>query len=476
MRNDLPDLRPDRAEGTPIYLQLYARFRRAIAQGQLRPGDRVPAVRALASELNLARGTVEAAYQLLVSEGYLMPRGPAGTVVSPQLATHAYSAVAPEVVPQTSFHADVGSAERPLQLGLPALDAFPRALWTRLAARRLRSQSGNDLAYPNARGDAGLREAIAAYLGVSRGIACSAQQVFITAGHRGSLDLICRTLLEPGDACWFEDPGYPHARLLLEGAGARLVPLPVDGEGLRVDVGLQRAANARFAVVTPSHQSPLGVSLSLPRRLALLDWANAAGAWVIEDDYDSEYRYQGRPLPALKSLDRQGRVLYAGTFSKVLFPGLRLAYLVVPESQVARFVRSAEVFQQHCPALSQATVADFLTQGHFARHLRRMRNLYALRRGYLTDALHAAFGDRLRIDLQAGGIQLLAQLDAGEDDRALAERINACGIGVHALSNWTLQERHPPGLLMGFTNLASAEQARDVVARMKAAMQSPTLP
>ena len=254
------------------------------------------------------------------------------------------------------------------------------------------------------------------------------------------------------------------------------MPLPVDGEGLCVDVGLQRAANARFAVVTPSHQSPLGVSLSLPRRLALLDWANAAGAWVIEDDYDSEYRYQGRPLPALKSLDRQGRVLYAGTFSKVLFPGLRLAYLVVPENQVARFVRSAEVFQQHCPSLSQATVADFLTQGHFARHLRKMRNLYALRRGYLSEALHAAFGDRLRIDLQAGGIQLLAQLDAGEDDRALAERINACGIGVHALSNWTLRERHPPGLLMGFTNLASAEQARDVVARMKAAMQPSALP
>jgi GntR family transcriptional regulator/MocR family aminotransferase len=471
-----PDLRPDRAAGTPIYLQLYTRVRQAIARGQLRPGDRVPAVRALASELNLARGTVEAAYQLLVAEGYLLPRGPAGTVVSPQLVTHAYSAVAPEAAPRTTFHADGGHAQRPLQLGLPALDAFPRALWTRLAARRLRTLSSGDLAYPSAIGHAPLREAIAAYLGVSRGITCNAQQVFITAGHRGSLDLICRTLLQPGDPCWFEDPGYPYARALLEGAGARIVPLPVDGEGLRVDIGLQRAANARFAVVTPSHQSPLGVSLSLPRRLALLDWANAAGAWVIEDDYDSEYRYQGRPLPALKSLDRQGRVLYTGTFSKVLFPGLRLAYLVVPQSQVVAFARSAEVFQQHCPALLQATVADFLGQGHFARHLRKMRSLYAVRRGYLIDALHEAFGERLRIDLQAGGIQLLAQLDAGEDDRALAERINACGIGVHALSNWTLEERHPPGLLMGFTNLANADQARSVVNRMKAAMQLPALP
>ncbi len=236
----------------------------------------------------------------------------------------------------------------------PALDAFPRKVWTRLAARQLRHQGLEGLVYPDARGHAGLRTAIATYLGLSRGIACHPAQVFVCAGYRACLDLVVQTLLTPGDACWFEEPGYFIARRALQTAGLELIPVPVDDAGLDVAAGLAQAPTARCALVTPSHQSPLGVALSLPRRLALLDWAQRQQAWIIEDDYDSEYRYQGKPLPALKSLDDQGRVLYAGTFSKVLFPGLRLAYLVVPPEQIEAFTLSADHLHNHAPQLLQA--------------------------------------------------------------------------------------------------------------------------
>lgn len=464
-------LTPDRDQATPIYLQLYQRLREAIAAGRLQPGERVPSVRALASELNLARGTVEAAYQLLIGEGYLLPRGPAGTVVSPQLPHAPTGACVPATPRQTTRSSDgPGSDAAPFQLGLPALDAFPRKLWSRLGARHLRLLACADLDYPPAQGLLALRRSLVRYLGVSRGIACEPDQIFITANYRSSLLLIRQALLKPGDSCWFEDPGYFKARGVLEGADLKLIPVPVDEQGLCVEQGQTLAVDARCALVTPSHQSPLGVSLSLPRRLALLDWAQASQAWIIEDDYDSEYRYIGRPLPALKSLDHGGRVLYCGTFSKVLFPGLRLAYLVVPRAQVERFSDCVRTFDHGCPALSQAITADFLDQGHFARHLKRMRTLYAERRRFLATALEAVFGSRLRVELQAGGIHLLARLKAEEDDRALAARAQRAGLAVLALSEWAQQHPCGSGLLLGFTNIASAEQALHLARRLAAAI------
>ncbi|MGG2395720.1 PLP-dependent aminotransferase family protein [Pseudomonas sp. SH1-B] len=464
-------LAPERDQSTPIYLQLYQRLREAISDGRLQPGERVPSVRALASELNLARGTVETAYQLLVGEGYLLARGPAGTVVSPQLAHVSTPAVQPSASPQTLHPISASTHDAlPLQLGLPALDAFPRKLWSRLGSRHLRQMSPADLGYPAAAGLPALRRSIVRYLGVSRGIACEPEQVFITAGFRNTLLLIRQALLHAGDSCWFEDPGYFKARQTLEGADVRLVPVPVDAQGLRIEHALATAEDARCALITPSHQSPLGVSLSLPRRLALLDWATARNAWIIEDDYDSEYRYIGRPLPALKSLDHAGRVLYCGTFSKVLFPGLRLAYLVVPREQVARFEACARDFDHACPALPQAVTADFLDQGHFARHLKRMRTLYAERRDHLAKALETVLGARLRVELQAGGIHLLARLDAAQDDRALATRAQAEGLAVMALSQWSQQHPCGSGLLLGFTNVASAEQALHLARRLAEAI------
>lgn len=466
-------LRPGREKGEPLYIQLYRRYRDAIADGKLRPGDRVPSVRSLASELNLARGTVEAAYQMLISEGYFVARGAAGTIVSPRLASlpEPNQDDAPTVSVQPASRSPAVAPEPlPFQPGLPALDAFPHKLWARLAGRNLRTLKTTALVYPDPAGYGPLRHAIARYLGISRGITCSHEQVFITAGYRGALELAHRSLLKAGDQGWFEDPGYLHARNYLMHAGLHLTPVPVDEEGLNVGKGRQRAAHARFAVVTPTHQSPMGVALSLPRRLELLDWASQHKAWVIEDDYDSEFRYHGRPLPALKSLDRDDRVLYAGTFSKALFPGLQLAYLVVPSSQIQRFRDTANYLPGPGPVLTQASVADFMEQGYFARHLRKMRSLYATRREYLIDALLRELGEHLHIQPRAGGLHVLAHLHTGENDSALAAEAEARGLAVQALSNWRIHNSAQGGLIMGFANFTTAKEATDAVQRLKKAL------
>jgi GntR family transcriptional regulator/MocR family aminotransferase len=457
----------DPSEGTPYYRQIYASVRDAVAGGRLRPGDRVPSIRSLASALGIARGTVEAAYDLLIGEGYLLPQGQAGTRVA-ALGPHAARPGRPR--PAAPAAALPGPRPvRPFQVGLPALDAFPYALWSRLTARRLRGATRLDHSYPAPAGDPRLREAIAAYLALSRGLRCAPSQVFITAGYRQTLDLVARTLLRPNDAVWIEDPGYPPTRLLVEAHGARVVPVPVDAEGLLVAAGRRCAAQARLAVVTPSHQCPLGVALALPRRLELLAWAAASGARVLEDDYDGEFRYQGRPLPALTGLDREGVVYYAGTFSKVLLPSLRLAYVVVPEPDVPRFETTCATFHGGCPQLVQSVVADFMLEGHFARHVKKMRGLYARRRAAVVEGLRAVFGARLHVELQAGGMHLLARLAGRTDDRALARAARRAGLEIQALSDW--QHHHPiePGLLLGFTNVAGPAAARSLAETLRAA-------
>ncbi|KDE35695.1 PLP-dependent aminotransferase family protein [Kosakonia radicincitans] len=455
---------------TPLYLQLYQRYRDAITTGRLSPGERVPSIRNLASELHVARGTVEMAYQMLVSEGYLVTKGAAGTRVSPQLARlpnagnppqHRTSGEQPYQVRQTG---DI----LPFQPGVPALDAFPRKIWSRLSGQTLRMIEATMMNYPDPAGYAPLREAIATYLGISRGIACAPEQVFITTGYQGALELLCRTVLRTGDSGWYENPGYFPGRYALQQMGMTLTPVPVDEEGLQVAAGQQMAPNARFAVVTPSHQSPTGVALSLPRRLALLAWANQKDAWIIEDDYDSEFRYHGHPLPALKSLDHEQRVLYTGTFSKVLFPGLRLAYLVVPPALQQTFHEAVNHWPGPGSILPQAMVAAFMQQGHFVRHLRKMRQLYAVRRGYLVEALESIIGSSLRIQPQAGGIQILAWLNEHQCDKTLATAAQAAGLGVRALSDWEAGTRQQNGLLMGFTSFTSAEEAQAAVKRLAA--------
>ncbi|MBR8459840.1 PLP-dependent aminotransferase family protein [Burkholderia dolosa] len=482
----------DRRHQLPIYLQICERFRTAIAAGHLRPGDRVPALRGLATQLNTARGTVEQAYTILVDEGYLQMRGAAGTFVSPSLPAALTRAVAPARTPNPMQRIDAAGVPasrdaradappprqppiavamsgepRPLQPGLPALDAFPRKVWHRLVSQRARSGERALLGYPNPAGYRPLREHIATYLALSRGVTCVPEQVFVTGGYRATLELVLRSLARPNDRVWFEDPGYLLARSFLSETGVQLVPVPVDAEGLDVARGVQLDAHARFALVTPSHQSPLGHTLSLARRIALLDWAEKASAWIVEDDYDSEFRYVGRPLPALKSLDRRDHVIYCSTFSKVMYPGLRLAYAVVPERAVERVERVACSMNAGAPTLLQAATADFIEHGHFARHLKRMRALYGERRTLIVHALQHAFGDRLIVEPPPGGIQFAVQFrDAASgpvDDVAVAARARDAGLAVLPLSIWyangrTQQTRR--GLIVGFANVADAGDAR----------------
>lgn len=442
----------------PKYQEIYRRFRLSIDRGQLSPGDRVPSVRSLALELKVARGTVEAAYQLLVSEGFFEARGQAGTVIA--------TVVPPVSVKPLPTMSRATSGPRPLQMGLPALDAFPRKLWARLVTQQVRRTDADSLAMGDVRGAQALQVAIASYLALYRGVECTPQQVFVCAGYAGCLTLLCDALQMAGQRCWFEDPGYLHARQLLIHQGVELVPVPVDRDGLDVEQGMQRDRQARLAIVTPAHQSPLGVALSPARRQALLTWAREQGSWVVEDDYDSEFRYRGQPLASLKSQDVGGRVIHAGSFSKMLFPGLRLGYLVVPASLVETFERSAQALQQRSAQLLQLTVADFLEQGHFTRHLKKMRQLYAQRRGFLVDALRAHCSEFLRVDEQAGGINLLARLQVTVSDHVVAVAANRVGLELQALSQWTLEPRCEQGLLMGFTNVATVQQATDLALKL----------
>jgi GntR family transcriptional regulator / MocR family aminotransferase len=459
----------DPADTQPLYLQIADRLRTAVAAGLLAPGARLPSARGLANQLAVARGTVDAAYALLAGEGAIESRGSAGTVIAPHLSAR----VAPPEQRTMSFRTEGAAPPAPLpfRMGLPALDAFPRKLWSGLTVRAARALGTADLAYPDPAGFLPLRQALAAYLGVARGIACRQEQILVTAGFQGALALVRHVLLRPGDTVWVEDPGYPNARQALEAAGARLVPVRVDAEGMRVQAGAIAAPRARLAVVTPAHQCPLGVALSLPRRLALLAWAAEAGAWVLEDDYDGEFRYVGRPLAALKSLDRGERVLYAGSLSKVLFPALRLGYLVVPDELSDAFLRGARLLTAGPPALEQRVVATFIEQGHFARHLRRMRGLYAARRRALTAALTQRFGDRVALELVAGGMHLLARFPDEAEDSALARRAAAAGLAPTALSSLALAHDCGGGLLLGFANLPE-DTAQAAVAKLASAIDT----
>ena len=446
----------DRSVSGPLHLQIATRLRAAITAGMLAPGARLPSARSLAGQLGVARGTVDAGYAVLIGEGVVVPRGSGGTIVSPELAARASPPVQRRM-PFAARRAEAPGTPLPFRMGLPALDAFPRKLWTSLTVRAARGLGAEALGLPDPAGWRPLREAIAAYLGVSRGILCTPDQVLVTAGFQGALALVTRVLLRPGDPVWVEDPGYILARQALEAAGATLVPVRVDREGLRVAAGMVAAPRAKLAVVTPTHQCPLGVALSLPRRLALLGWAAESSAWVLEDDYDSEFRYTGHPLPALKSLDRGGRVLYAGSFSKVLFPGLRLGYLVVPDELAEAFARASRLGSFGLPPLEQRVAAAFMADGHFARHLRRMRGLYATRRRALAEALTAAFGDAVALELAAGGMHLLARFPGAADDGTLARRAAAAGLAPTALSSLAMAHDCGQGLLLSFTNVPEGD-------------------
>lgn len=472
-----------------IHAQIYSRLRASIEQGQLKPGQRVSSLRALAEELGVARGTVQVAYDRLLGEGYLIARGAAGTFVaefttpSPR-RPQTRKAVAPRSAarrapPGAANDVQIesgGPVPAMLQLGVPALDEFPRKLWTRLLARQVRQ--AHTLTKPAPAGYGPLREALATYLHRSRGFELQPAQVFVVPAYTAGLELAVDALglaggrkSAAGSGVWVECPGYPPTAQLLGRLGLHPHFVPVDEHGLDVDAGMKHFAAAKMAVVTPSHQSPTGVALTLPRRVALLDWASKSGAWIIEDDYDGEYRYRGHPLPALKSLDTGERVIYCGTLSKVMFPGLRLAYVVAPLRHVEAFEEASErAVHGGCPELMQAAVAEFIAQGHFSRHIRRMRTLYARRRAMLAAALRPYEAHGFAVRLQDGGMHLLLDVPSGCDDIAMARLAREAGFGTHALTAWRRGRSGRRALLLGFTNLASEAEAERQVARLMHAL------
>lgn len=462
----------DPASTTPLYRQIYDLVRRDILEGRLAGGQRLAATRDLAEHLAVSRNTVVEAFEQLTAEGYLTGRVGAGTFVAEDLPESLLRAAAPRQAsgdapaPQISargkgYRAWAGRARvvraRPFQVGRPAVDRFPWATWSRLAARRWRALPRGWLDYGDALGYRPLREALARHLRQTRGFDCDPGRIVIVRGSQQGMDLAARVLLDEGEAAWIEDPGYLGARSALEAAGARLVPVPVDGEGLRVDEGRARAPSARLAYVTPSHQYPLGTTLSLARRLELLAWAREAGAWVVEDDYDSDYRFAGRPLASLAGLDGGRRVLYIGTLSKVLFPALRLGFMVVPPEHLDAFVGARYSADRHTSTLEQAVVADFLDGGHFGRHVRRMRTLYRHRQEVLAAAVTARLGDVIDLPFSPTGLHAVGYLRRRGDDREAARRAAEAGVHVSPLSDYCLERRMAPGLLFGYAGFPDDE-------------------
>lgn len=480
----------DRADKNSLYRQLYENLRQAILARRLPGGARLPASRSLAAALNISRNTVTTAYDQLIAEGYLVGKTGAGTFVADELfedeLIFAKTGSRPKknaklhhrlsrrgaVLAKTSVSfSPEPKKPRAFQPGFSAIDEFPLDIWTRILTKRLRRLPRTVLDYGETGGFPPLREAIADYLGTLRGVHCRAAQVIIVNGSQQALDLSARILLDEGDEAWIEDPGYIGARGAFLSAGARLVPVPVDEQGISVREGEKRSANARVAYVTPSHQFPLGIVMSLARRLELLEWASRRRAWIIEDDYDSEFRYDGKPLSALQGLDRENRVIYVGTFSKVMFPSLRLGYLVVPPDLVETFTNSLAFTAYHVPVLEQLALTDFIGEGHFSRHIRRMRALYAERQEILLAEINKKLRDFLGVEKEVAGMHLIGWLKNDFDDQTAAKTALEHGVFVPPLKFFCVREKLPDGLLIGYTGV-SPKEIRTGVERLENAFKS----
>lgn len=480
----------DDAAGTPLYRQVYDQIRQAILGGRFRPGDRLPSTRALAASLDVARITVEQGYEQLAAEGYLESRPGSGRYVARPLPDDLLTAAGPAApgprpgvsgaAATSAWAGRLMEGERPIdgagglddpyeragaglrydfRPGATSRDAFPASLWRRLLARQWRKEGAGLLAYGDAAGYYPLREAIAGYLQRARGVRCEAEQVVITGGTTQAVDLLTRLTVDSGDGAILEDPGFPGARALLTASGARLLLLPVDRQGLCVESlpPIEQARDVRLIYVTPSHQYPLGGTMPLPRRLSLLRWAAAAGAIVVEDDYDSEFRYSGRPVTALQGLDTGGIVVYIGTFSKVLSPGLRLGYVVLPPGLLSPFIAAKRLADRHTPALEQRALADFILEGHFERHLRRLRILYRGRQQTLIEALRRDLPGVCAVEPAAAGMHLVVRLAAGVGENEVARLAASASVGVYPLSRFRPTLPQGPVLLMGYTGLSEDE-------------------
>ena len=454
----------DRSIGVPIFRQIYDGLRRAILDGRLRPGQRIPSTRSLAADLGVSRLPVLNAYEQLLHEGYLVGRTGSGTFVTREIPDHLLRSrtirrltptsrpggIRERAVPNQPSPTSWSFPVVPFQIGLPALDLFPHAAWAKLVAREVRAETPERLAYGDPAGLRGLRVAVAEHLRTSRAVRCMADQILIVPGSQAALRLAAATLLEPNDRVAIEEPGYFGAHRAFRAAAAQLVPVPVDAEGLHVATLQRRGANIRAVYVTPSHQYPLGMTMSASRRFALLDWAARHQAWILEDDYDSEFRYVSRPVGSLQGIDAGDRVIYMGTFSKALFPAVRVGYVVVPPPLWTRFLESRFAFDIFAPTLYQRSLAEFLKTGHFARHLRRMRSAYLERRDALLRGLDRHCGDLVEVHNSDAGLHVTVLLRDGLDDQEVAARLGRRGLAAVPLSNCYVGPVRRQGLLLGF--------------------------
>ncbi len=447
---------------------MYAAVGRAILDGVLAPAARLPSSRALADDLRVSRTTTLLAYEQLIAEGYLETRRGSGTFVAGELPDDLPRASSPPQPARIKHpplsrrgHALAGipaparrlsGPPRAFRLGIPALDRFPFRLWSQLVNRRMRSTTSRQLDYADAGGWLELRKAIAEYVQVGRGTRCAPDQVVIVAGAQRGLQLIGTALLDPGDHVWLEEPGYPGARSALTQAGARIVPVRVDSRGLDVSRGMRDAPHARLAYVTPSNQFPLGVPMTLTRRLALLRWAGKTDAWIVEDDYDSEFRYTSRPLQSLHGLDADGRVIYLGTFAKSIFPALRLGFVIVPNDLTEAFHATRRAADVHPPLLEQMALADFIGDGHYATHLRRMRSVYRERLEALDTAARELCRGALRLRPVQTGLHAVADLD-GVDEERVCQEARDRGIEVAPVGTYYIGRQTARGLLLGFASM-----------------------
>ena len=453
----------------PLYQQVYRRLRESILSGSLRPGQRLLSTRSMASQMGVARNTVLQAFSQLEVEGYIQAERGSGHYVSPLLSdktpktvdsdrkTHEPATPDPTAI-RSTFSFVPGSLRQPMRaipfrINHPALDHFPIDSWVRLQARVLRearsaSSADSLLGEAEAQGDWSLRKAIADHVSIARGVRCGPEDIVITAGAQHAMDLLLRVLTRPGDPVGLEDPCFPGALSAAQAAGCQIVPIPVDAQG--IDISQSPGPDPRLLIVCPSTQFPLGMTMSLPRRLTLIEWARRTSGWIVEDDYDSEYRFQGKPIPSLQGLDHGLHVIYVGTFSKVMFPSLRTGFIVAPQSLINPLSAARAVSGRHSSLLEQRVLARFIESGALASHIKKMRALYRERQEELLYQCRKQLGDRLTMEAAESGLQTVGWLKPGSDDRAVADRARQQGVEAAPVSRFVIDTPRPPGLVLGF--------------------------
>ncbi|GEP97794.1 MocR-like pyridoxine biosynthesis transcription factor PdxR [Chitinophaga cymbidii] len=461
----LPFLKLRRRDAEPLFLQLYSQIREAIFSGQLKEGERLPATRALAAELGISRNSVFQAFEQLILEGFLEGRKGDGTYVcakismAPAKPAKAAQEQEEEYLPDCSIEPLL-----PFQTSIPSLPHFPFRTWARIAADVYRNIHTLHLGYGDTQGYEPLRNELSDYLRINRSIICPPDQILIVSGSRQAINLSAQLLIGKGDQCWMEDPGYKGASDAIKRWGGKLCPVPMTEYGLDIDYAIKKYPAAKFVYVTPSHQYPFGGTLPLSERLKLLQWAARQKMWIVEDDYDSEFRYVGRPVPALKGLDDAGRVIYTGTFSKVLFPALRLGYMVLPSREMARNFRKLKgSIDRENPVIDQAIITQFMREGHFARHLRKMRTLYKKLQDELTALMKMHLHPWLDVESGENGMHLVAWLKHGMDAVAVEKAANEKGLVLQPVDDFSIKYRHKNALMFGFTGYPAEDMEKAVL-------------